>query len=190
VTKEEQKAYDRARYLANREKVIARAAEYRAANREKLKEYFVNLRKENREKFLEKNKQYYQRNKEARNKKSSEYHEKNKNKMAAAQKQYREMNKDKLKEWRALNIEKINAWNAKRRAARIQRTPAWLSDAQLNMIECFYFEAKTLEIKTGIKHHVDHIIPLQGKTVSGLHVPENLRVISAKENQVKSNCYE
>lgn len=43
---------------------------------------------------------------------------------------------------------------------------------------------------TGIVHHVDHVIPLQGRTVSGLHVAGNLRVITASENVKKHNRYE
>ena len=39
-------------------------------------------------------------------------------------------------------------------------------------------------------HHVDHIIPLQGAIVSGLHVEGNLRVITATENMIKRNRYE
>ena len=82
-----------------------------------------------------------------------------------------------------------NSLEAKREAAKIQRTPTWLTKNQLVEISEFYKMAKQLESIFSWKQHVDHIVPLQGKTVSGLHVPWNLQILSASENIKKNNKY-
>ena len=89
--------------------------------------------------------------------------------------------------YRLRKMDKDAAKTAKRRAAKRQRTPKWLTVQQNLEIESFYTEAKQLEIETGVKHHVDHIVPLIGEQVCGLHVPWNLRAITATDNLIKSN---
>jgi hypothetical protein len=69
----------------------------------------------------------------------------------------------------------------------LQRTPPW---ADLKAIEAVYRDALRLEESTGIRHHVDHVIPLQGRNVSGLHVAGNLRALPWKENISKGNRFE
>jgi hypothetical protein len=86
-----------------------------------------------------------------------------------------------------INPGKMNARSAKRNAAKFQATPKWLTRTQLFEIEGFYIEAARLTKETGIPHHVDHIVPLQGKTVRGLHVPWNLQILTAIENLSKGN---
>lgn len=85
------------------------------------------------------------------------------------------------------NPGKINALKAKRKAAKLQRTPKWLTSLHLEHIEMFYASAAALTKEFGISMQVDHIVPLQGKNVSGLHVPWNLQVITAQENAYKGN---
>lgn len=68
--------------------------------------------------------------------------------------------------------------------ARIRNTPLW---ADFSEIKKLYKEAQHLSEKTGIPHTVDHIIPLQSRYVSGLHVHTNMRVITEKQNLAKSN---
>lgn len=75
----------------------------------------------------------------------------------------------------------------KRIAAKKQRTPQWLNVAHHAEIEGAYHFAKVMERITGRKYHVDHIEPLQGADVSGLHVPWNLQVIPDRENFAKGN---
>jgi|GEM_PF-1160421 len=88
------------------------------------------------------------------------------------------------------NKEKYAAKDAKRRAAKLNRTPAWLTEQDLKDIESFYTKTQELTEETGIQHHVDHIIPLQGELISGLHVPSNLQILPAKENLQKGNKFE
>jgi hypothetical protein len=76
---------------------------------------------------------------------------------------------------------------AKYRAAKLNRTPIWLTPDHLEQIEDFYVIAKMFQMYTGELYHVDHIEPLQGKDRSGLHVPWNLQVLPHIENLKKSN---
>lgn len=75
----------------------------------------------------------------------------------------------------------------KRQLAKLNRIPKWLTESDWLNIKCKYSVANMLSRESGKKYHVDHIIPLQGKLVSGLHVPSNIQVILATENVKKSN---
>lgn len=75
----------------------------------------------------------------------------------------------------------------KRQANKLQRTPRW---ADLGAIHAFYVEAARLTADTGVQHHVDHALPLQGRLVSGLHVETNLQILTGRENSRKKNRFE
>jgi len=113
-------------------------------------------------------------------------------------------NKIKLKKWRQLSLclptpiilykdrtpEQKGKWVAYviARQTRIKKaTPKW---ADLDAIKQFYVEAQRLTKETRIPHEVDHIIPIKGKLVSGLHVPANLQILTEKQNQTKNAHYE
>lgn len=89
--------------------------------------------------------------------------------------------------YKAANKGKTRADTVKRRAAFLQRVPRWLDADDFWLMEQAY-ELAALRTKTlGFQWHVDHVVPLRGKTVSGLHVPQNLRVIPGVENSRKGN---
>lgn len=118
------------------------------------------------------------------------WHARNPDKVQESGKKWRSKNAERLranaKAWRVNNPGKVVAYANVRRARKLNATPAWLSTAQLAEIAEFYEQAKRKEAMTGIKHHVDHIVPLKGKKVCGLHVPWNLQVITAAENHEKN----
>ncbi len=80
-----------------------------------------------------------------------------------------------------------NALEMKRYAKKLKATPPWLTEEHFDLMKMEYEKAHYLTEVTGVKWEVDHIIPLQGQNISGLHVPWNLRVITKEENVRKNN---
>lgn len=155
-------------------------------------------------------KQYYQENKDKHAENRKRWKSENPEKVKASNAQYRNRSKHKAAayyairaadpefirerskynaEWRKLNKALCMSYVNRRRANKLQRTPAWLTEDDWWMIEQIYHLAQLRTAATSIEWHVDHIIPLRGKTVSGLHVPTNLQVVSAKVNLKKGNRY-
>jgi 5-methylcytosine-specific restriction endonuclease McrA len=91
--------------------------------------------------------------------------------------------------WIDNNRDKVRAKDAKRHAAELQRTPNWLTEQHFKDIQEFYTMAKELQWLNDPSDplEVDHVIPLQGKNVSGLHVPWNLQILPKSLNMKKGN---
>lgn len=102
--------------------------------------------------------------------------------------EYRIANPEKRKEQRArwwiANPGARNASRMKRHAAKLQATPAW---ANQQYVALWYEHAKHESARTGLRCEVDHIVPLQGETVCGLHNEFNLQVVTTHVNRTKSN---
>jgi hypothetical protein len=139
-------------------------------------------------------KEWYERNKELTKERARAWAVANPNKKKESVDKWRNNNLDKHnatnKNWNKNNKPIKAALQGKRKAAQLQRTPKWLTESELRMIEAKYSLAAMLTRETGTPYHVDHIIPLQGKKVSGLHVFSNLRVIPGTDNVKKSNSYQ
>lgn len=117
----------------------------------------------------------------------------NKEKCAETQRAWSKANREKRnqfsREWRLRNRDAMNALKSKRRADMLDRLPKWLTPDEKWMIGQAYELAKLRTQVTGFAWHVDHVLPLRGKTVSGLHTPYNLRVIPGRENMRKGNAF-
>jgi hypothetical protein len=154
--------------------------EYRIKNKEKIRARKKRYRELNKESIALDLKIRYQKDKERRRicykERKALYKKNNKEKIA-----------ERKRKWRLSRPGLWASYCAKRRAKKLKATPKWLTKEQWNQIDAFYKEAARLFKETNIPHEVDHIIPLQGKNVSGLHVPWNLRVITEHENRSKSN---
>jgi hypothetical protein len=97
---------------------------------------------------------------------------------------------DACAQYRRENPEWVAGVHMLYRKSRRQSTPLWLTKAHKRAIYKLRNIARRLTLETGVQYHVDHIVPVMGKTVCGLTVPWNLRVISATENQSKSNKFD
>jgi len=136
-------------------------------------------------------KEWYERNKELTKERARAWALANPEKKHAIHCKNREKDLDnhnaRNRKWFANNKDKRASYQAKRKSTILQRTPVW--DPHAHLIIAKYQLAAMLSQASGEPYHVDHIIPLQGKKVSGLHVFSNLRVIPGSDNSKKSNKF-
>ena len=92
-------------------------------------------------------------------------------------------NKQYASEWRRKNPSRKNATESVRRATCRQQTPLWVDQDQIVM----WYEVANVLSRGGVKFHVDHVFPLRGKHVCGLHSQDNLQVLPWHLNLKKSN---
>ena len=151
--------------------------EYSLKNKDKIKESQLEYYLKNKDKILKAKKDYYLKNCNNIKVYAKNYRLNNPNKII----EYRLSNKERQKEYNKIyrpnNRNLFNAREAKRRASRLNATPKF---ADLNKIKEIYKNCPK-------GFHVDHIVPLQGKNVCGLHVEWNLQYLTANANQTKSN---
>lgn len=147
----------------------AYSAAYKAENSEHCKEYVKQYRVLNRDYFKEMSKEFRKKNPGYQ----SNWVSKNLEKERA---RYR-------RQYASLPNEVARAREANRRSAKLRAVPSWADDAAIREIYAFAKEFR----ECGIAVHVDHIAPLRGKNVCGLHVQHNLRVCLASVNLSKNN---
>lgn len=118
---------------------------------------------------------HYKNNKERVLRVTKLYHKNNQEKLKKARKRYKKE-----------NIANVRAQSSFRRAKKRNASPSWADQAKIKHV---YWVANFLSEVTGIKHHVDHIHPLINDKICGLHVAENLQILTEEENLTKSNKF-
>lgn len=174
ANKERENERCRAYHVANRERRLAIKAAWRDANRLAENSKSVARRRANLEQRLE-----YERQR----------------RLTGADAEYRrlwrqrnaEREKERLRRWAEENRPRMREKNATRRARKGRATPVW---ADGDAIAAIYAECVRISVETGFAHEVDHIIPLKGATVCGLHVHQNLRIVAKSVNRSKNNRLE
>ena len=163
--REKDREYNAKHYIANRDKVRKRHALWEKANSAKttpeVKKRKADWRRANPEKISRYCAKYVKNN--------------------------LEKVRERRKQYTRIYPEKHRARRMFRHARKLKATPSWLTQEQKAQIANIYEQAVLCERLTGVVHHVDHIEPLQGKDRCGLHVPWNLQVLTAAENNSKYN---
>lgn len=158
---------------------------WRAAYRDAIK---INYRTDHADRLRAKSRDWNAKNKERFTAYAKAWRQENIERSAAARKRWKEANADALERQRVAYTEKnrgrIAAHARTRQAKKLRATPSW---ANIEAVKRFYVHAELLTRTTGIPHHVDHIVPLKGRNVCGLHWEGNLQVLPGAENIAKGN---
>lgn len=165
----------------------ARSIAWKSSNAEHIKAYNSGLYKGKKDEILARQRRYREQNKD----KIAAYSKSRATKTAERSKAWRIENNERASEYtaryRSEKRDVVNSKEARRRARALQATPPWSDSEQIRLV---YQEAARLQAEDGVARHVDHIVPLQGRLVCGLHVSWNLRVMTATENLKKANKHD
>lgn len=165
-------------YNNNKDSILLKSKEYREKNSEIIKIKRHNRYMKNRDKYLSEMKKYRSENLVSRKEYDKKYRAVNKNKIRMSRNLFM-----KTPEGRALGSVTIR----RHTLGKLNRVPKKTTDQELVAIKNLYLKANILTDKTGILHEVDHIIPIKSKEVSGLHVLNNLQILTTAANRFKSN---
>ena len=139
-------------------------------------------------------KQYRERTKEKRKLAQKKYYQANKARIKKVKQAYlaktKELRKLKSAKYYEIHKDECIARAEARYASKLRAIPKWVDSEQMWLIGEIYHLAQLRNATTGTRWAVDHIVPLKGERVSGLHVPQNLQVIPEQLNRIKYNTFE
>ena len=184
--------YKKAYYEANADKVREKTRRWTNDNKARKSAADKAYREANAETIKARQQDYYlnRGGKEKHLAVSRKWRELNKEKALDNESRYRDRNREvcnaRIASWKRSNKGLVTHYQRRREADLGQRVPSW---ADSGKIAALYAEASRMR-SDGLNVHVDHIVPLRGKKVSGLHCENNLRIIPSEENLRKSNKWE
>lgn len=202
MTPEAKRRYNQAYYEKKREEILAQKKGYYEANRDAIAQrnaqgaderraYNRQYQAENRDEISARRRRERLEKPEEAKAYAKGYHASNREQRLAYARDWNLRNKEKVAERKQRHREQkpylYAAQAMKRQARKLKATPLW---ADHEKIKAFYAVAARLTRETGVKHEVDHIVPLQSKIVCGLHCEANLQILTKAENAAKHNRFD
>lgn len=174
----------------NKEKRIKVMADWRDRNRDHISDYNKKKYAEKAEERRDVARNYYYENRDKYLQRHAENNENPEVKMAKKKYNidYVEKNREELKAKRRARSD-YNSMKAAERRVQKQSASIQLSEEHQREIRNIYWLALDLRRATGEQYDVDHIVPIKGKNICGLHVPWNLQILPSDINKSKSNSF-
>lgn len=188
--KEYVKEYEKKYREDNKEVVLKRQQDWREKNRKHISEY-------NKKKYWSDPEAHriaaiesYYENLEENRKKAREYASlpENKERRKRNFERFVQENPEYYKDHYRRNSERYKEYQARRRQVKYASS-SLLTENQIKQMQDIYWLARDLTIINGEPYEVDHIIPIKGEDICGLHVPWNLQVLPRDLNRAKRNKY-